>query len=299
MTQRVAVTGSSGLIGSALSHALTERGDEVIRLVRRPAGKPDEVTWDPGAGQVDSSALQGVSAVVNLAGAGIGDKRWTPEYKQVIRSSRVDSTATIATAVAALEGPVRLLSGSASGFYGDRGEQQLTERSDSGEGFLAGVVRDWEHAAEPAVQAGAPTAYLRTGIVLAPEGGAASRMLPLAKWGLGGPLGSGRQWFPWIALPDHVAAMLFLLDNPQITGPVNLVGPTPARQKELAKALGSAYHRPAVLPAPSFALHAVLGDFASDVLASTKIVPEVLQDNGFQWQFDSLDTVAEWLARST
>lgn len=299
MTQRVAVTGSSGLIGSALCHALTERGDEVIRLVRRRAEKPDEVTWDPSAGTVDSQALQGVSAVVNLAGAGIGDKRWTPEYKQVIRSSRVDSTTTIATAVASLEGSVRFLSGSASGFYGDRGEQRLTERSDSGEGFLAGVVRDWEHAAEPAVQAGAPTAYLRTGIVLAPEGGAASRMLPLAKWGLGGPLGSGRQWFPWVALPDHVAAMLFLLDNPQITGPVNLVAPTPARQKELAKALGTAYHRPALLPAPSFALHAVLGEFASDVLASTKIVPAVLQDNGFHWQFDSLDTVAEWLARST
>lgn len=299
MTQRVAVTGSSGLIGSALCHALTERGDQVIRLVRRAAAKLDEVTWDPGAGLVDSQALQGVSAVVNLAGAGIGDKRWTPEYKQVIRSSRVDSTTTIATAIADLDGPVRFLSGSASGFYGDRGEQQLTERSDSGEGFLAGVVRDWEHAAEPAVQAGAPTAYLRTGIVLSPEGGAASRMLPLAKWGLGGPLGSGRQWFPWVALPDHVAAMLFLLDNPQITGPVNLVGPAPARQKELAKALGTAYHRPALLPAPSFALHAVLGEFASDVLASTKIVPEVLQDNGFHWGFDRIDTVAEWLARST
>lgn len=299
MTQRVAVTGSSGLIGSALSHALRERGDEVIRLVRRPAQEADEVTWDPGAGEIDLQALQGVSAVVNLAGAGIGDKRWTPEYKQVIRSSRVDATTTVATAVAALDGAVRFLSGSASGFYGDRGEQQLTERSDSGEGFLAGVVRDWEHAADPAVQAGAPTAYLRTGIVLSPEGGAASRMLPLAKFGLGGPLGSGKQWFPWIALPDHVAVLIFLLDNPQITGPVNLVGPTPARQKDLAKALGSAYHRPAVLPAPSFALHAALGEFASDVLTSAKIVPEVLQDNGFQWTYDTVDTVAEWLAHST
>ncbi|PWJ24794.1 hypothetical protein ATK17_0895 [Branchiibius hedensis] len=298
MPQRVAVTGSSGLIGSALCHALRDRGDEVIRLVRRPGREADEVTWDPGAGEIDLQALQGVSAVVNLAGAGIGDQRWTPEYKQLIRSSRVDATTTIATAVAALDGHVRFLSGSASGFYGDRGEQRLTERSDSGEGFLAGVVRDWEHAADPAVQAGAPTAYLRTGIVLAPDGGAASRMLPLAKWGLGGPLGSGRQWFPWIALPDHVSAMLFLLDNPQITGPVNLVGPTPARQKELAKALGAAYHRPAVLPAPSFALHAVLGEFASDVLTSAKIAPEVLQDNGFQWVSDTVDTVAEWLART-
>ena len=298
MTQRVAVTGSSGLIGSALCHALRDRGDEVIRLVRRPVQQPDEVTWDPGAGDVNFEALQGISAVVNLAGAGIGDKRWTPEYKQVIRSSRVDATRTIATAVAALDGP-RFLSGSASGFYGDRGEQQLTERSDSGEGFLAGVVRDWEHAAEPAVVAGAPTAFLRTGIVLSPEGGAASRMLPLAKWGLGGPLGSGRQWFPWIALPDQVAALLFLLDNPQITGPVNLVAPAPVRQKELAHALGSAYHRPAVLPAPSFALHAVLGEFANDVLTSAKIVPEVLQDNGFQWEFSTIDTVARWLARSS
>lgn len=298
MTQRVAVTGSSGLIGSALCHALRDRGDEVIRLVRRPVEHPDEVTWDPGAGAVDLQALHGVSAVVNLAGAGIGDKRWSPEYKQVIRSSRVDSTRTIATAVAALDGP-RFLSGSASGYYGDRGEQRLTERSDSGEGFLAGVVRDWEHAAEPAVGAGAPTAFLRTGIVLSPEGGAASRMLPLAKWGLGGPLGSGRQWFPWIALPDHIAAVLFLLDNPQITGPVNLVAPTPARQKDLAHALGSAFHRPALLPAPSFALHAVLGEFASDVLTSAKIVPEVLQDTGFEWKFSTLDTVAEWLARSS
>lgn len=297
MSQRVVVTGSSGLIGSALCHALTERGDEVIRLVRRAPRSSDEVQWDPAAGQIDSGALEGVTAAVNLAGAGIGDKRWTPEYKAVIRSSRIDSTSTIATALAGIDRPIRFLSGSASGFYGDRGEQRLDETTDAGEGFLAGVVRDWEHAAQPAVQAGHPTAYLRTGIVLAPDGGAASRMLPLAKLGLGGPLGSGRQWFPWVTLVDHVAAQLFLIDHPDLTGPVNLAGPQPARQKELAKALGQAFHRPAVLPAPSFALHLVLGEFASDVLASTKMVPGVLQSAGFDFAHHDVAHAAQWLAR--
>lgn len=296
MSQRVVVTGSSGLIGSALCRALTARGDDVVRLVRRPPRAAEEVQWDPAAGQLDAGALRDATAVVNLAGAGIGDKRWTAEYKQLIRSSRVDSTTTIATALAGIGRPVRFLSGSASGFYGDRGEQTLDEDTDSGEGFLAGVVRDWEHAAQPAVQAGHPTVYLRTGIVLAPDGGAASRMLPLAKLGLGGPLGSGKQWFPWITLADHVAAQLFLIDQPGFTGPVNLAGPEPARQKEFAKALGSAYHRPAVLPAPAFALHLVLGEFASDALASTKMVPAALERLGFEFSHRDVAAAASWLA---
>lgn len=296
MSQRVVVTGSSGLIGSALCHALRARGDEVVRLVRRAPGADEERRWDPAGGQLDTDALTGATAVVNLAGAGIGDQRWTPEYKQQIRASRVDSTTTIAAALEGVDAPVRFLSGSASGFYGDRGEQSLDETSDAGEGFLAGVVRDWEHAAAPAVRAGHPTAYLRTGIVLSPEGGAAGRMLPLAKLGLGGPLGSGQQWFPWITLADHVAAQLFLIDHPELTGPVNLVGPTPARQKELARALGSEFHRPAILPAPSFALHLILGEFASDILASTKLDPNVLRDNGFGFEHEDVQQAADWLA---
>ncbi len=311
----VALTGSSGLIGSALVAALRGRGDEVVRLVRRPARTEDEVQWDPSSRYLDPAVLDGVDAVVNLAGAGVGDHRWTPSYKRVVLTSRTDSTHAVATAVAASGRPVRLVSGSAVGFYGDRGEEHLTEDSAPGQGFLADVVQAWEAAAAPAVAAGAPVAYARTGLVLAPledpsgwllrldrsgmlvatDGGAAGPLLRAARLGLAGPLGSGRQFWPWITLADEVRALLHLLDHPELTGPVNLVGPEPTRQKQVAKALGAALHRPSVLPVPGFALHVALGEFASDILGSQRVVGDVLERSGFVHEHGDLDTAVRWL----
>ncbi|YAL84417.1 TIGR01777 family oxidoreductase [Dermacoccaceae bacterium W4C1] len=295
MTQRVAITGSSGLIGGALSSFLTERGDTVLRLVRREPSDPLEVRWDPAAGELDPAALEGVDAVVNLAGAGIGDKRWSDEYKQTLLRSRVDSTTTIATALAKAAPGARLVSGSAMGAYGDCGETDLDESSPIGEGFLADLVAQWEAATEPATAAGCPTAFARTGLVMTGDGGAFGRMMPLARLGLGGPLGSGRQWWAWISLNDQVRALVHLIDHPEVTGPANIVSPDPRRQRDIASALGKALHRPAVLPAPAFALRAVLGEFAQDILASAKVHPRTLTESGFRWDQPDLDAGIAWL----
>jgi uncharacterized protein (TIGR01777 family) len=282
MRQRVAITGSSGLIGSALSAFLRARGDEVVRLVRRTPTQPDEVQWDPARGDLDPAGLAGVTAAVNLAGAGVGDHRWTPDYQQQILASRVDSTPTLVEALLDLDQPVRLVSGSAVGFYGDRGDEVLTEESGPGEGFLTEVVLAWEAAADPARAAGLPVAFSRTGLVLAAGGGAMARMVPLARVGINGPLGSGRQWWPWISLRDTVAGLVWLVDHPELTGPVNLVGPQPERQRQVASELGRQLHRPALLPAPAFGIRAVLGGFADEVLTSKRVVPNALQDSGFR-----------------
>ncbi len=312
---RVALTGSSGLIGSSLVAALRERGDEVLRLVRRPARAGDEVQWDPASRHLDPGVLDGVDAVVNLAGAGVGDRRWTPSYKHEILASRTDSTHAAATAIAATGRPIRFLSGSASGYYGDRGDERLTEASAPGRGFLTDVVLAWEAAAQPAVDAGAPTAFLRTGIVLASEdvasgsllrfdrsgmlvttdGGAAGPLLRAARLGLGGPIGGGRQFWPWITLVDEVGALLHLLDHPEVTGPVNLVAPGPARQKDVASALGRALHRPSVLPIPGFALHIAIGEFAGDILASQRIVGDALADSGYVFEHGDLASAVGWV----
>ncbi len=219
--------------------------------------------------------------MVNLAGAGIGDRRWTAEYKEVIRASRVTATRTLAEAVAAADHPVRLVQASAVGYYGDRGDEPLDEVSARGRGFLAEVVTDWERSAAPAVDAGASVAYLRTGIVLAPGGGAAAPLVRLGRLGLLGPMGTGDQWWPWITLADEVAAIIHLIERPRIVGPVNAVGPEPARQRDVAGALAAALHRPALVPTPAFALRAVMGEFASDILGSQRIVGSVLVDSGF------------------
>ena len=291
----VVVTGSSGLIGTALVEHLTARGDTVVRLVRRDPSTPDEVRWDPASRRLDPAVLQGVDAVVNLAGAGIGDKRWTPSYQREIIASRVDATHAVATAIAETGGAVRLVNGSAIGFYGDRGEEELTEDSAPGEGFTAEVVRAWEGATAPAAAAGASVAYARSGIVLGPGGGAMGRMLPLAKLGVSGPLGRGRQWWPWVTVEDEVRALAHLVDSPDVVGPVNVVGAHPDRQKTLAKALGEALHRPAVLPAPAFALRVVLGGFASEVLDSHRVLPARLADAGFGWTHPDLASALRWL----
>ncbi|WP_265444153.1 TIGR01777 family oxidoreductase [Flexivirga meconopsidis] len=294
---RVAITGSSGLIGTALCQALAERGDQVVKLVRHPPKSPDEVRWNPTEGQLDPEALQGISAAVNLAGAGIGDHRWTASYKQTLIDSRVDSTETLATALTRLDAPVRLVNGSAMGYYGDRGDQEVDEDSPPGTGFLPELVQRWEAATAPAVSADLPVAFARTGLVLAPDGGGMmARVLPLAKLGLAGPLGNGRQWWSWITLTDEISALVHLIDHPEITGPVNLATPAAVRQRDAMKALGRVLRRPAVFPAPKLGLRLVLGELAEDVVSSTRMRPKVLQQNDFQWHHRSIDDAMRYAA---
>jgi uncharacterized protein (TIGR01777 family) len=292
--QRVAITGASGLIGSALSAFLSARGDDVVHLVRREPHARYEIGWDPTSRKLNPGDLSGYTAVVHLAGAGVGDHRWTPAYKQEILDSRVNGTATIATALAQLGEPIALVSGSAIGAYGDRGDEMLTEQSELGEGFLADVVRAWEAATTPAQKAGLRVAHARTGLVLTPDGGAMKRVLPLARLGLAGPLGTGRQYWSWITLKDELRALAHLIDH-DIAGPVNLVSPQPRRQAEIMKALGAKLGRPALLPAPALALKVALGGFADDILASAHITPNVLAASGFEFEHETIEGAIRWL----
>jgi uncharacterized protein (TIGR01777 family) len=281
---KVAVTGASGLIGSALVPHLRARGDEVLRLVRRAPRSADEVQWDPQAGTIDTDALAGVEGVVHLAGAGVGDKRWTDEYKLEILNSRVDGTRTLVQALTSLDPkPKVFVSGSAIGWYGDTGDTAVDETAPAGIGFLADVVRAWEAAAEPAAAAGIRVAYARTGLVVASAGGAWARMFPLFKLGLGGKLGSGRQYWSWISLRDEVRALIYLLDN-DVFGPVNLTGPHPQTNAAITKVMGEVLHRPTLASVPAFALKRVLGEFSVEVLGSARVMPEVLTAHGFTWQ---------------
>jgi uncharacterized protein (TIGR01777 family) len=299
MTKRVAIAGSSGLVGGALRRHLLDRGDEVVRLVRGRPQAPDERSWTPAAGDLPLPALDGVDAVVNLAGAGIGDRRWNRHHKWVIESSRVEATRTIAHALAKIatrtDRQVRFVNGSAVGFYGDRGDELLTEQSAPGTDFLAGVVQRWEGATAEASDAGVPVALLRTGLVMAPDGGAFQPLLRLARLGLGGPLGSGRQWWPWITLADEVGAIAHLVDRPDITGPVNGASPAEDRQREIAAELGRQLSRPAVLPAPRIALRVVVGEFADRILDSQRVVPSRLTETGFVFEHPELGTAVKWM----
>ena len=296
--QRVAISGASGLIGAALSAFLRARGDEVVHLVRRQPRTSYEVGWDPASRTLDPGDLSGLTAVVHLAGAGVGDHRWTPTYKQQILASRVNGTATIATALADLGEPIALVSGSAIGAYGDRGEEILSEDSETGQGFLADVVRAWESATKPAQDAGLRVVHARTGLVLTPDGGAMERVLPLARFGLAGPLGSGRQYWSWITLHDELRALAHLIDQ-DLAGPVNLVSTKPLRQAEVMKVLGEVLGRPAVLPAPALALKLILGEFASDILASQRVLPSVLTASGFVFDHDTIESAMRWLVDQT
>lgn len=288
---KVAVTGASGLIGSALVPHLRSRGDDVLRLVRRPATAPDEVTWDPAAGTVDLAGLEGIDAVVHLAGAGVGDHRWTDAYKKEILDSRVDGTHTIVKAMAALDRrPSTLVAGSAIGWYGDTGDRAVDESAPAGTGFLADVVRAWEAAADPAREAGIRVTHARTGLVVAKEGGAWAKLFPIFKLGLGGKLGSGRQYWSWISLRDEVAALTYLLDNSSLSGPVNLTGPHPATNAEVTKAMGAVLGRPTLFSVPAVALKTVLGEFSTEILSSARVIPEVLESSGFNWKDPSVES---------
>jgi uncharacterized protein (TIGR01777 family) len=292
--QRVAITGASGLIGGALSVFLSARGDEVVHLVRRAPRARYEVGWDPASHKLNPGDLSGLTAVVHLAGAGVGEHRWTAAYKQQILDSRVNGTATIAMALAELGEPIALVSASAIGAYGDRGDELLSEDSETGKGFLADVVRAWEASTTPAKDAGLRVAHARTGLVLTPDGGAMKRVLPLARWGLAGPLGTGRQYWSWITLHDELRALAHLIDQ-DIAGPVNLVSPQPLPQAEVMKALGAQLGRRALLPAPALALKIALGEFAADVLASARIMPSVLTASGFVFEHDTIQSAMRWL----
>ena len=288
---RVAVTGASGLIGTALVPHLRSVGHEVVRLVRRPATAPDEVTWDPTAGTVDLERLAGTDAVIHLAGAGVGDHRWTDDYKREILDSRVDGTHTIVNAMLALDPKPRVLvSASAIGWYGDTGDRPVDETAPAGSGFLADVVRAWEAAAAPAAAGGIRVVHPRTGLVVAQEGGAWARMFPLFKFGLGGKLGNGRQYWSWISLRDEICALQFLMEQDHLSGPVNLTGPDPVTNAEITSAMGRVLGRPTILPAPAFALKAVLGEFSTEVLGSARVMPTVLEGAGFRFQDPTIES---------
>ncbi|HEY5026685.1 MAG TPA: TIGR01777 family oxidoreductase, partial [Acidimicrobiales bacterium] len=288
---RVVISGSSGLIGRSVVAGLRARGDEVTPLVRR-APAAGEARWDPGAGTVDTGALEGAGAVVHLAGAGIGDKRWSATRRHVIMSSRVQGTALLARALGGLgHPPTVFLSASAVGFYGDRGGEELSEASEAGHGFLAEVCRAWEDATAPAEHSGVRVVRLRSGVVLSAQGGALARQLPLFRFGLGGRLGSGRQWLSWISLADEVRAILYALDHQAVRGAVNVTAPAPVTNRDFTHALGRALHRPAVLAVPGPALRVALGsDLASEmVLASQRVVPTALLAAGFAFDHAGVD----------
>jgi uncharacterized protein (TIGR01777 family) len=279
----VAISGATGLIGSALSRALREDRIEVRHLVRRAATGPHEIPWNPGT-PLDPAALSGVTAVVHLAGAGVADRRWTKSYKRTIRESRTLGTTTIARAVAAMDDPVSVLvSGSAIGYYGETGGDPVDETAPQGTGFLADVVREWEAAADPARDAGIRVVHPRTGLVLSSKAGTYKRMLPFFRAGVGGRLGTGRQYWSWISLRDEIAALRFLIDQP-LEGPVNLTAPNAVTNAEVTAAIGEVLRRPVVLPVPAFALRIYLGGFASEVLGSLRVYPQRLLDAGFTWQ---------------
>lgn len=286
---RVVVAGSSGLIGTSLVAALRQAEHDVVRLVRRLPAAPDERTWDPAAGVLDADALEGADAVVNLCGAGIGDKRWTPERKRLLVHSRVRPTEVLAEAVAEQGVPV-LANASAVGFYGNTGPKPVTESAAPGTDFLARLCQRWEAATGAAVRAGVRVVLLRSGPVLSPAGGLLGRLRPLFSVLLGGRLGDGTQYLPWISLDDEVAAIRFVLERPEVVGPVNLTGPAPVTNTEFTRALSEAMGRPAPWIVPRFALRAALGELADQALCGQRAVPTVLESHGFTFQHPSIDS---------
>ena len=296
MTKRIVVAGASGLIGGALVEALLGRGDDVV-VLRRGPGEHDGSTWDPASGVLDAHILEGADVVVSLNGAGIGNKRWNPQRKGILRSSRIGAVGLLCETMAGMANPPRVfVAGSATGYYGDTGDHLVDERSPHGDDFLATLCVDWEEAAEPAKRSGIRVAHARTGIVLSRHGGALTPLLPIFRAGLGGPIAGGSQWWSWITLADEVAALMYIIDG-GISGAVNLVAPEPVRQKDFAKALGAVLGRPAFVPAPKLVVQARLGRELAGAIgyASQRVAPAVLLDSGFE--FESVDA-DEALARA-
>ncbi|MFN8072800.1 MAG: TIGR01777 family oxidoreductase [Mycobacterium sp.] len=291
-TKTVAIAGSSGLIGSALIAALRSADHRVIRIVRRVPNGRDEVRWNPDSGEFDPGELQGVDAVVNMCGVGVGDKRWSGAYKQLLRDSRIDPTEVISAAVVEAGVPV-LVNASAVGYYGDTGSRIADESAPPGTGFLAQLCVDWEAATAPAQDAGVRVVLARTGLVLSPGGGLLAKLKPLFALGLGGRLAGGHQYMPWISLEDEVRALLFAINQP-MSGPVNLTGPAPVTNAEFTAALGRALKRPAPFLVPGFALKTLLGEFAEEgLLGGQRAIPAALERAGFAFHHN---TIGEALA---
>ena len=288
----VVVTGSTGLIGEAVVSALDDAGHRAIRAVRHSA--PDDrpsLRWLPEHGEIEAAAFEGVDAVIHLAGAGIADKRWSKDRKRVLVESRTIGTALLAETLAGLANPPRvLISGSAIGYYGDRADEVLTEASEPGTGFLADLCVAWERSTAAAEAADIRVAHMRTGIVLSDRGGALAEQLPFFRLGLGGRIGAGTQYWSWISLRDQVRAILWLLDHP-VAGAVNLTGPNPVTQAELAKRLGAVLRRPTLIPTPKLALYARLGKQQTQelTLASARVLPEALAASGFEFSDPTID----------
>jgi uncharacterized protein (TIGR01777 family) len=292
----IAIAGSSGLIGSALTSALRAADHRALRIVRRAPSSADEVFWNPDTGEFDSDALRGVDAVVNLCGVSIGTKRWSGAFKQSLRDSRIGPTEVLSTAVIAAGVPA-LVNASAVGFYGDTRGRIVDETAPPGRGFLAGLCEDWEAATEAAQQSGTRVVLLRTGLVLSPAGGILSRIRPLFSLGLGARLGNGKQYMPWISLEDEVRALLFTIGHDDMAGPVNLTGPAPVTNAEFTAALGRAVNRPTALLAPGFVLRTVLGEFADEgLLGGQRAIPAALERAGFEFHHN---TIGEALAYVT
>ncbi|MFC3998771.1 TIGR01777 family oxidoreductase [Nocardiopsis sediminis] len=295
---RIAITGASGLVGTALSRSLTEDGHEVLRLVRRAPRDLAEVRWDPAGGGVDTDRLAGTDAVVHLAGAPLGPARWTPRYKHRIRESRVMGTRVLAVALAGMARPPRrLVSASAVGYYGDTGHTVTDEDSPRGMGFLADLVVDWEGATAPASDAGISVAHVRSGVVLARRGGLLGAVLPLFRLGLGARLGSGRQYMSWISLADEVGAIRFLLERPELTGPFDLTAPEPVTNADYTAALARAVHRPAPLAVPGVLMRAALGGFADEAaLVDQRVVPKRLLEAGYSFRHPDIPSALSDIA---
>jgi uncharacterized protein (TIGR01777 family) len=289
---KVGVTGSSGLIGKKLVERLRQQGDEVARIVRGAGSASGEIHWDPARGQIDSRPLESCDAIVHLAGENIGDRRWSAAQKARIRDSRVLGTTLLCQTLAGLnKKPDVLICASAVGFYGDRGDYECDESASSGRGFLPDVCVAWEAATEPALRGGIRVVNLRTGMVLSRDGGALKKMLLPFQLGLGGVVGSGRQYWSWIALDDLVSTIVFCLATGSIEGPVNAVAPRPVTNREFTKTLGRVLHRPTVFPMPAFLARLALGEMANDLLlASTRVVPKRLAGAGFRFEYPELET---------
>ncbi|MCM6773421.1 TIGR01777 family oxidoreductase [Nocardia sp. CDC159] len=286
---KVVIAGSSGLIGTALVAALRRDGHEVIRLVRRPAAARDEFGWNPVRAQLPERALRDADAVVNLCGAGIGARRWNGGYKQELRDSRITPTDVLATAVAAAGVPTLVNASGVHYYGGDTGDRVITESAPGGSGFLGTLCADWEAATEPAAEAGVRVVTLRSAVVLSRQGGMLRMLEPLYSLGLGGRLGNGRQYVPWISLDDEIGAIQFLLAHTEIHGPVNLVGPAPVTNAEFSRALARTMHRPAPLVVPAFALRLLIGELAREaILRSPRAIPAVLEDAGYTFQHQTI-----------
>jgi uncharacterized protein (TIGR01777 family) len=285
---RILMAGASGFLGTRLADRLRDAGHELTHLVRRPPHRPDEATWQPSQGQLDPALVAAADAVINLAGAGVGDKRWNARYKSVLRASRVDTTGTIAQTIKQLpaaDRPRTLLQASGVGWYGDTGDAPATEETPAGSTFLADLCRVWEAAARPAEDAGTRVVLLRTAPLVDASGGLVKPLLLPFKLGVGGKIGGGRQWMAWMALPDWLGAAEFLIDREDVAGPVNMVSAEQTTNAEFTRAFAQAVHRPAVLAVPGLALDVALGEIAGEMQRSQRVVPAVLRRAGFHWAY--------------